>query len=79
MARIEVRRQNGRWSLLAQGCCGNLRLWELEYERAFVEQVLRAGGTLERLADGSAVLVDRRGRHRAVSAAAAAGIPEPAA
>ncbi|MGH2975025.1 MAG: hypothetical protein ACRDLL_09190 [Solirubrobacterales bacterium] len=71
MEGIELRRRDGRRSLRAQGCCGNLRLWELEYECAFVDQTLRAGGSIERLADGGVLLIDRRGRCHAVSAAAA--------
>lgn len=76
MAGIELRRTDGRRSLRAQGSCGNLRLWELEYERAYAEQVLRTGGTMERLEDGSALVVDRQGRRSAVSAAVVAMLGE---
>ena len=74
MAGFEIRREHGHWTLRAQGCCGNLQALEREYERAFVEQILRAGGSIAELGLDEATLVDRKGKHHSVSAAACAGL-----
>lgn len=64
-----------------QGCCGNIERWQLEYERAFLEQVLREGGHIEGSDDLSVVVVDRKARRHTLQAAACSrppiGSPQP--
>jgi hypothetical protein len=80
MPRITIKR-NGqeRLSLQIQGCCGNIRRWQLEYERAFIEQTLRDGGRIEHTDKDTVVIVDRKGRRHTARIAAWEGRPLGAA
>ena len=71
MAGFEVRRTNGRWSIRAQGCCGNFAAWYREYERAFAEQVLRDRGHIEWPFGESPSLVDKHGKRHGITRSSA--------
>jgi hypothetical protein len=67
MAGISVSRVNGRWSVKAQGCCGNTAAWQREYNRTFLEQTLADGGEIVSQSDAEIVVRDRKGRTHAVT------------
>jgi hypothetical protein len=61
MPAFAIRRVDGKLRFRAVGCC-NPGSYRREYERAYMEQVLEAGGSVVRR-DGDVVhLLDRRGR-----------------
>jgi hypothetical protein len=69
MAGFTLRRTaDGRWSLRAQGCCGNVDRWQLEYEQALLEQLLADGGTVTARAGDRVEVVDRKGKHHSLRA-----------
>jgi hypothetical protein len=59
--RIE-RGHDGRRSVRLIGCCGDPDRTRRDYDRAFLEQELAAGGRLVSSGPGGVELVDRRGR-----------------
>lgn len=61
------RNEQGRWRVEANGCC-DARSYRREYERAFLVQTLREGGSL---VDWDALQVsvrDRKGRVHTIAA-----------
>jgi hypothetical protein len=62
--RIE-RTPQGRWKLSAAGCCGNPDRVRREYDQAFLEQELAAGGRVVSSGPDGVEMRDHRGRtHR---------------
>ncbi|HEU0192967.1 MAG TPA: hypothetical protein VFQ71_02140 [Gaiellales bacterium] len=69
MAGFSLRRtEDGRWSLRAQGCCGNLDRWQLEYDQALLEQLLAEGGSVTARSGDRVEVVDRKGKHHSLRA-----------
>lgn len=61
MAGFELRRRDGKFTLKVQGCCGASGM-RREYERAFLEQLLDAGGHVTSHTPERVEITDRRGR-----------------
>lgn len=62
--RIE-RARDGRRSLRLIGCCGDPDRMRRDYDQAFLEQTLAAGGRLVSSGPEGVEVIDRRGRtHR---------------
>jgi hypothetical protein len=60
-----IRRVDRRLRLEPHGCC-NPASHRREYERAYLEQVLREGGRVVSRDGGRVELIDRKGRPRSV-------------
>ena len=65
MAGFVLRRQDGRFSLTVQGCCGASGA-RADYERAFLRQVLEEGGRVTGRFPDRLELTDRRGRRHTI-------------
>ena len=74
MPAFAIRRVNGKFRIRAAGCC-NPASYRREYERAYMEQVLRDGGSVVRREGDVVHLVDRRGRACSVDLGMEVGFP----
>lgn len=61
------RTEQGRWRVEANGCC-DARAYRREYERAFLVQTLREGGSLDGWDATRVTVRDRRGRLHTITA-----------
>ena len=60
------RNEHGRWRIDANGCC-DARTYRREYERAFLVQTLREGGSLDGWDAHQVSVRDRKGRLHTVT------------